>query len=167
MAFLKKLFSKKSEEEEEYIVDEKSEDEDDEEIDSTEEELVLDKPEDESDEGDWDEQEEGQLALDVYQDKDNIVIRSTIAGVQPDDLDISVASDMVTIKGERRQEQEVKEEDYFYQECYWGSFSRSLPLPVEVDVDKVSAEIKDGVLTLTLPKASSARTKKVRVKGTV
>lgn len=109
--------------------------------------------------------EEGQLALDVYQDEDNLIVKSTIAGVKPEDLDITLAADSVTITGERRQEEEVKDENYFYQECYWGSFSRSLALPVEVDVDNAEAEIKDGILTLTLPKASRSKTKKVRVRA--
>lgn len=110
-------------------------------------------------------EEEGQLALDVYQDKDNVIVKSTIAGVKPEDLDITIGSNEVTIQGERKQEEEVSSEDYFYQECYWGAFSRTLPLPVEIDVDRAAADLKDGILTLTLPKASRARTKKVRVKG--
>lgn len=110
---------------------------------------------------------DGQLALDVYQDKDNVIVKSTIAGVKPEDLDISISSDMVTVKGERRQQEEIKAEDYFYQECYWGSFSRSLNLPVEVDVDKATADLKDGILTLVLPKAARSRTKKVKIKSEV
>lgn len=109
--------------------------------------------------------EEGELSIDMYQDKDHVVIKSTIAGVSPEDLDITIANDMVTIRGERRQSQEVNKENYYYQECYWGSFSRSIMLPVEVDVDKATAELKDGILTVTLPKASRARTKKVKVKS--
>lgn len=108
---------------------------------------------------------DGQLALDVYQDKDNVVVKSTIAGVKPEDLDISISSDMVTIKGERKQQEEIKAGDYFYQECYWGAFSRSLNLPVEVDVDKATADLKDGILTLVLPKAARSRTKKVKIKS--
>lgn len=111
------------------------------------------------------EEDDGQLALDVFQDKDNIYIKSTIAGVKPEDLDITLAPDSVTIQGERRHEEEVKDEDYFYQECYWGVFSRTLPLPMEIDVDGANAEIKDGILTLTLPKASKSRIKKVKVRG--
>lgn len=109
----------------------------------------------------------GQLAVDVYQDKDNVVIKSTIAGVRPEDLDITIGGDQVTIRGERHQEQEVAEQDYFYQECYWGAFSRSLALPVEIDVEKAVAELRDGILTITLPKAARSRTKKVKVKGSV
>lgn len=113
-----------------------------------------------------DDSAEGQLAVDVYQTKDDIVIQSTIAGVKPEDLDISIANDMVTVKGHRQKMEEVKADDYFYQECYWGSFSRALALPVEIDVDKARADLKDGVLTLTLPKASRARVKKIKVRGT-
>lgn len=121
-----------------------------------------------SDEGvavaeDTDEQTEGELAIDVYQDKDNVIVKSTIAGVEPEDLDITVSSgNEVTISGERKQGQEVAEDDYFFQECYWGAFSRTFTLPVEVDMNNVTADIKDGVLTVTLPKAGR-RTKKVKV----
>src|SRR3989344_2264451 len=112
-------------------------------------------------------EEEGQLAVDVYQDKDNVYVKSTIAGVKPEDLDVTLASDMVSIRGERKHERQVKDEDYFFQECYWGSFSRALQLPVEIDVDKSEADLKDGILTLVLPKAGRSKTKKVRVKGEV
>jgi len=78
---------------------------------------------DESNKEEWISEYEGQLTLDVYQTKDNVVIKSTIAGVKSEDLDITIANDMVTIKGERKKQEEVKEDDYFYQECYWGSFS--------------------------------------------
>lgn len=111
------------------------------------------------------EEEDGQLALDVFQDKDNLIIKSTIAGVKPEDLDITLSNEMVTIRGERKHEERINEGDYFYQECYWGAFSRSLALPVEVDVDKAEAEMKDGVLTIVLPKASRSRSKKVRIKS--
>ncbi|MBI4050557.1 MAG: Hsp20/alpha crystallin family protein [Candidatus Doudnabacteria bacterium] len=110
-------------------------------------------------------EEEGQLAVDVFQDKDNVYVKSTIAGVKPEDLDITLSGSEVTINGERKEEEEVKEKDYIYQECYWGAFSRSFTLPVEIDVDKAEADIKEGILTLTLPKASRSRTKKVKVRG--
>jgi HSP20 family protein len=113
----------------------------------------------------WINEYEGQLTLDVYQTKDNVMIKSTIAGVKPENLDITIANDMVTIRGERKKDEEVKPEDYFYQECYWGPFSRSIILPVDIDVEGVSAELKDGILTVTLPKAAKAKTKKIRVRG--
>lgn len=115
--------------------------------------------------GEWTNEYEGQLTLDVYQTKDNVMIKSTIAGVKPENLDITIANDMVTIRGERKKEEEVKPEDYFYQECYWGPFSRSIILPVDIDVEGVNAELKDGILTVTLPKAAKAKTKKIKVRG--
>lgn len=115
----------------------------------------------------WVNEYEGQLTLDVYQTKDNVIIKSTIAGVKSEDLDITIANDMVTIKGERKKEEEVRDEDYFYQECYWGPFSRSIILPVDIDVEGVSAELKDGILTVVLPKAAKAKTKKIKVKGSI
>jgi len=115
----------------------------------------------------WINEYEGQLTLDVYQTRDNVMIKSTIAGVKSEDLDITIANDMVTIRGERKKDEEVRPEDYFYQECYWGPFSRSIILPVDIDVEGVAAEIKDGILTVTLPKAAKAKTKKIKVKSTV
>lgn len=108
---------------------------------------------------------EGQLNIDMYQTKDNVVIKSTIAGVRPEDIDITVANDMVSIKGTRRKEETVSQEDYFYQECYWGNFSRSVIIPVDIDSEEIEADLKDGILTLIIPKAAKAITKKVRVKG--
>jgi len=117
------------------------------------------------DTGTGDEQE-GQLTVDVFQDDQNIVIQSTIAGVSPDDLDVSITNDMVTIRGERRRQYNVDDEDYFYQECYWGTFSRSIILPVEIDSDRAEAKIKNGVLTIRIPKANTAMTRKLKVKST-
>lgn len=108
-------------------------------------------------------EEEGQLTVDVYQTEDDIIIKSTIAGVTADDLDISITNDMVSIKGSRKSEEKVRESDYYYQELYWGSFSRSIILPEEIDADKAKATMKNGVLTLRLPKLAKSRIKKVRV----
>lgn len=96
--------------------------------------------------------EEGQLSVDVYQEGENIIIKSTIAGVEPEDIDITFDNDMITIRGERRNNNNVRDEDYFFQECYWGGFSRSIILPVDVDTEKIEATIRNGVLTVTLPK---------------
>jgi len=93
---------------------------------------------------------EGQLAIDVFQTDKKIIIKSTIAGVKPEDLKISLHHDLLTIKGHRSVKEEVKEEDYLYRECYWGSFSRSIILPAEVDNKRVEAELENGVLTITL-----------------
>ncbi len=110
------------------------------------------------------EEQEGQLTVDVFQDDTNIVIQSTIAGVSPEDLDVSITNDMVTIRGERRRSYDVDSEDYFYQECYWGTFSRSIILPVEIDADRAEAKIKNGILTIRIPKANAAMTRKLKVK---
>lgn len=114
---------------------------------------------------DWIKEEEGQLSIDVYQTPTEIVIKSTIAGVKPEDIDVSINDDMVTIKGERKKDEEVKEEDYFYQECYWGKFSRSVILPQEIEIDKVRAELKNGILTVRLPKAEKTKSRKVKVEA--
>ena len=111
------------------------------------------------------EEQEGQLTVDVFQDDENIIIQSTIAGVSSDDLDVSITNDMVTVRGERRKQYNTDEEDYFYQECYWGTFSRSIILPVEIDADRAEARIKNGILTIRIPKANTAVTRKLKVKA--
>ncbi|MBU6447676.1 Hsp20/alpha crystallin family protein [Patescibacteria group bacterium] len=116
-------------------------------------------------EEEWMSDYEGTLNIDLYQTKDNVIIKSTIAGVKPENLDITIANDMVTIKGERVKEEKISAEDYFYQECYWGGFSRSVILPVDIDSEHVEADLKDGILTIILPKAAKAKTKKIKVNG--
>lgn len=113
----------------------------------------------------WNAGGEGQLTIDVYQTENDIVIKSTIAGVKPEDLDISINNDMVTIKGERKNEEIVDSENYYYQECYWGSFSRSVVLPVDILTDKTDASLKNGILTIRLPKADVTKTKRIAVRG--
>ena len=95
---------------------------------------------------------EGQLAIDVFQTDKKIIIKSTIAGVKPEDLKISLHHDLLTIKGSRSLKEEVSDEDYLYKECYWGAFSRSIILPTEVDNKHVEAELESGVLTISLYK---------------
>jgi HSP20 family protein len=108
---------------------------------------------------------EGQLTIDVYQTENDIVIKSTIAGVKPEDLDVSINSDMVSIRGERKNEEVVNDDNYYYQECYWGNFSRSVILPVDVLAEKAEAAMKNGILTIRLPKADNTKTKKIQVRG--
>ncbi len=110
-----------------------------------------------------DTQEEGQLAVDVYQTDNEIVIQSTIAGVKARDLDITIQNDMVIIKGERKKQQNIPPENYFYQECYWGPFSRSIILPEEIRPEEAKAILKDGVLTLILPKMEKAKATKIAI----
>ncbi len=116
---------------------------------------------------DWivEEEEEGQLTVDVYQTPSEIVIKSMVAGVKPEDLDISITRDMVTIKGKRETERFVADEDYFHRELYWGSFSRTVMLPTEVDVEEAEAIEKHGLLILKLPKVDKNRQTRLRVKG--
>lgn len=102
-------------------------------------------------------EDEGKLSVDVYQTQEALVIRSTIAGVKSSDLDITLNNDVITIRGKRYQDALVPAEDYFYQECYWGSFSRSIVLPVEVKPEQVEASLKNGVLVVVLPKAAKAK----------
>lgn len=99
--------------------------------------------------------EEGQLSIDVYQSADKLFVVSTIAGVKPEDIDISINNDMLTIRGKRDIRKDIKPEDYLYSECYWGPFSRSIILPVDVEISKVNAVIENGILTISLPKAKN------------
>ena len=91
------------------------------------------------------------MSLDVYRDKSFLVVRSTVSGVKPEDLDISINGDLLTIRGKREGEKGVSEEDWFYKECYWGAFSRSIVLPYEVASDLAKANIKNGVLEIRIP----------------
>ena len=112
----------------------------------------------------WDDgQPEGQLTVDVYQTPSDIVIESAIAGVRPEDIDIQVTNDSIAIRGSRRREKEVDNEDYLYQECYWGRFARSVILPQEVDPDGANVTFKNGILTVRLPKANRKKIKKLHV----
>ncbi len=106
--------------------------------------------------------DEGQLAIDVYQKDNAIVIRAPIAGVKAEDLDIAIQQDMVTIRGARSNDAAVTDDDYFYRECYWGAFSRSIILPTDIRAEDAKATMHDGVLTITLPKATTRRTLTVK-----
>lgn len=108
---------------------------------------------------------EGHLPVDVYQTPDDIIIRTFVAGVRPDELEVSINRDMVVIEGSREERAEVSGPDYFNQELFWGSFSRTVMLPQEVDVDGAQASSKDGLLTVTLPKLDRARQTKLKVKS--
>jgi len=111
------------------------------------------------------EEEEGQLSVDVYQTADHIILKAVVAGVKPEHLDVSITRDMVTIKGKREEQKEVTEENYFYRELYWGSFSRTILLPQEVEVDGAEASEKHGVLIIKLPKIDKDRETKLKVKA--
>lgn len=113
--------------------------------------------------GDWLEEYEGQLAIDAYQTPDAVVVKAPIAGVKSENLEISITDEVVTIKGERKEEKEVERDNYFAQECYWGSFSRSYVLPVAVDSEGARANLKDGILTIAIPKQEKSKTKVIKV----
>jgi len=108
---------------------------------------------------------EAQLTVDVCQGDNEIVIRALVAGVRPDDLDVAITRDMVTISGKRVEQKEVDEDDYVYRELFWGSFSRTIVLPAEIDVDAAEAVEKHGLLTIKLPKLNKDRQTKLKVKG--
>lgn len=108
---------------------------------------------------------EGELAVDVYQTDDEIVIQSAIAGVKPEDLDITVERDTVTIRGERGSGITEHAKNYFHQECYWGMFSRQIILPEEVSPGEAEASMKNGILTLRLQKIERQKVKKVQVRS--
>jgi len=108
--------------------------------------------------------DEGQLLVDVYQTPDEIVIQSVVSGVRPDDLDVSITQDMVTVRGKRERSHHVSDENYFYQELYWGTFSRSILLPQEIDVEASEANLKNGLLLVRLPKLDKARVQKLKIK---
>jgi len=110
-----------------------------------------------------DTQSEGSLTVDVYKEDGDIVIQSTIAGATIPDMDISILNDMVTIKGSRQPEVKIRKGDYFYQELYWGPFSRSIILPEEVDAEGAKASMKNGILTIRLPTLQKAKTKKLKI----
>lgn len=111
-------------------------------------------------------QPEGELAVDVFQTENTIVIQSTIAGVKPEEIDLSLENDVVTISGERKNPNETEgEKSYFYQECYWGPFSRQIILPEEVDFSQAEATMKEGIFTLSLPKLQRKKVRRIKVRG--
>ncbi len=108
---------------------------------------------------------EGQLPVDVHQTGSDIIVRAFVAGVRPDELGLSISRDMVEISGSRAEREQTAGQDYFIRELFWGSFTRMILLPEEVDVEAASATAKDGLLTIILPKLDRARQTKLRVKS--
>lgn len=106
---------------------------------------------------------EGQLTVDVFEDDGDIVIKSTIAGVAADEIDVTLAKDRVTISGTRQNAEKVKHDNYYHRELHWGAFSRSIILPEDIDPEKAKATMKNGLLTLRLPKLSKLKTKKLKI----
>ena len=156
------------EEEEEEWEDESDESEDEEEEEEKErKKKKREKKEDEEDSPKKEAQDwiksEGQLAVDVYHTGTEFCIQAPIAGVSPDDLDISVENEMVVIKGVRNEPEQGKEKNYFYKECYWGPFSRQIILPEDVDIQRIKASLKKGVLMIKIPRVKRIKKKKINV----
>ena len=129
------------------------------------EDEFLDEEQPQTEEWMSEEEFEGQLAVDVYQTKDKIVVKAPIAGVKPEDIDVAISEDVVTIRGDRKDEFAVEKDNYYVQECFWGSFSRSVILPTSTVAEKAEASLKDGVLTIQIPKVvQEDKIKKIKVK---
>lgn len=107
------------------------------------------------------------LAVDVYETNGDVVVKMPVPGIKPDDLDITITGDTITVRGESREEteEESQKRNYYYKEVRYGSFARSVTMPAAVDASKVEAETEDGILTLTMPKAESAKPKSIKVKS--
>ena len=103
------------------------------------------------------------MPVDMYQTPAEVVVKVTLPGVKPEDVDITITGDTLTIKGESKEEQETKREDYLYKERRYGTFTRSLTLPAGLKPDKATAGFDDGVLTLTIPKAEEAKPKTIKI----
>ena len=116
---------------------------------------------------DWieEENEEAELAVDLYQTPTDIVVQTMVAGVKPEDLDLSIARDMVTITGKREENRNIDEDNYFTKELYWGKFSRTISLPQEVEPEEVEATEKHGLLTIRLQKVDKNKTNNVKIKS--
>jgi len=111
------------------------------------------------------EETEGQLAIDVYQDEENIYLIAPIAGTAPAEVDVSITDEIITIRGERKSGHKASAEDHFVQECYWGPFSRTFVMPVEVNSERAKATLKNGLLTITIPKDARSRTKSLKIES--
>lgn len=116
-----------------------------------------------ADEWDEDEAVPGQLAVDVYETKERLVVKARTAGVNKNDLDVSISDNQLTIHGTLSAGNEDGVENYFLQECYWGEFSRTIALPVAVKEEEIEAVLKDGVLTISFGKVKQDTVKKIQV----
>lgn len=117
----------------------------------------------ESEEEAWEDDVPGQLAVDVYETKEKLYVKARTAGVNKDELDVSIADNTLTIRGTLSSGEEVDTENYHVQECYWGEFSRTVALPVSVKEDEVDAVLKDGVLTIGFTKLKQDSVKKIQI----
>lgn len=114
----------------------------------------------------WTEEEKGaELAIELFQTNDAIILRTFVAGVDPEDLDVDLARDMITIKGNRKPEKIATGDNLFIQELYWGSFIRTITLPVEIDVEETTATHRYGLLTIIMPKLDRKRQIRIKIKS--
>ncbi|MDB5266456.1 MAG: heat shock protein Hsp20, family protein [Parcubacteria group bacterium] len=113
----------------------------------------------------YEEEEEGHLTVDVYQTPSEIIIKTMVAGVKPEDIDVAITRDSVTIRGKREEDRTLQMDDYIHRELYWGTFSRTVHLPEEIDVEESEAIEKYGLLILHLPKIDKNRQTKLKVRG--
>ena len=109
------------------------------------------------------EETEGQLSIDVYQDEENIYLVAPIAGTAPTDVDVQITDEVVTIRGERKCGHSAKDEDHFVAECYWGPFSRTFVLPIAVNSERAKATLKNGLLKIIIPKDARTKTKSLKI----
>ncbi|MBM2818199.1 MAG: heat shock protein Hsp20, family protein [Parcubacteria group bacterium] len=137
----------------------------DDEIEEETEDEEMDEAEETKEKSLADDDSDGQLAVDVYQTQGDIIIKTMVAGIRPEDLDISITRDMVTIKGSREDSTSIEDEDFFHRELFWGSFSRTILLPQEVEIEEAEAVERHGLLTIKLPKINKDRQTKLRVKA--
>jgi len=120
---------------------------------------------DEEKQSGWEEELDAELTVDLYQTPTEIIVQTMVAGVHPDNLSITITRDMITIRGKREENQSVTEDNYFVQELYWGSFSRTISLPEEVDPEEAEAIEKHGLLIIKLPKINKDKETKLKVKS--
>lgn len=116
---------------------------------------------------DWmeEENEELELTVDVYQTPTDIVVQTMVAGVKPDDLELTIGRDLITIKGKREENRNIDEENYFIKELYWGKFSRTILLPQEVEPEEVEATEKHGLLTIKIQKVDKDKKNTIKIKS--
>ena len=107
----------------------------------------------------------GELSVDVINTPSEIIIKAMVAGVKPQDLDVQISRDMITIVGSREESGEISEQDYYHKELYWGAFSRNILLPEEIDVELAEAKEKHGLLEIRLPKIDKGRKTKLQIKS--
>ena len=117
------------------------------------------------DEEEKEEEEEGQLTVDVYQNTNDIYVETMVAGVRPEDVQIHITRDMITIRGKREQARTINDEDFFTRELYWGAFSRTISLPAEVEAEEAEAIERHGLLVIRLPKINKDKQTHLKVKS--